>query len=92
MSVGVGVMRKIEKEINADAREATARQTYKAVVSQERPDIAVAIILRSIDEWYEKGALHIKNDVRQSLDDLEKAVYDPNNSPLSVAHAINHVR
>ena len=45
----------IEREILADAREATARHTYKAVCAQERPDIAIAIILRAIDEWYEKG-------------------------------------
>lgn len=41
--------------IHADAREATARQTYKAVIKQKRPDIAVALILRALDDWYEKG-------------------------------------
>ena len=82
----------IEKHIHADAREATARQTYKNVCSQERPDIAVAIILQAIDDWYDKGAAHIKNDARQSLQDLEKAVYHPDESSMSVAHAINHVR
>lgn len=85
-------MHDIGKHIHADAREATARQTYKAVCSQERPDIAVAIILQAIDDWYYKGAAHIKNDARKSLQDLEKAVYHPDESSMSVAHAINHVR
>lgn len=85
-------MRDIEKSIHADAREATARHTYKAVCAQDRPDIAISIILQAIDEWYEKGALHIKNDAMTSLGDLEKSVYSPESSSMSVAHAINHVR
>lgn len=85
-------MHDIGKHIHADAREATARQTYKAVCSQERHDIAVAIILQAIDDWYYKGVAHIKNDARKSLQDLENAVYHPDESSMSVAHAINHVR
>lgn len=53
-------MHAFEKEIHADAREATARQTFKAILNQDRPDVAVALILRAIDEWYEKGLLHGK--------------------------------
>jgi hypothetical protein len=47
-------------EINADAREATARQTFKAMTNTDRPDIAIAILLRAIDEWYETGVDHGK--------------------------------
>lgn len=47
-------------EIHADAREATARQTFKAMTNTDRPDIAIAILLRAIDEWYEKGVTHGK--------------------------------
>lgn len=50
----------LQKEIHADAREATARQVYKAIAKQERPDLVVAIILRAIDDWYAKGVLHGK--------------------------------
>ena len=45
-------------EIHADAREATARQTFKAMTNTERPDIAIAILLHAIDDWYEKGVAH----------------------------------
>ena len=51
-------MRDIEKKIHADAREAAARQTYRTMVKVERPDIAIAILLRAIDEWYKKGIVH----------------------------------
>lgn len=47
-------------EIHANAREATARQTFRAICAQDRPDIAVAILLRAIDEWYKKGLEHGK--------------------------------
>jgi Mg-chelatase subunit ChlI len=53
-------MNRLEEEIHLDAREATARQTYRALVRQDRPDIAVALILRAIDEWYGKGVIHGK--------------------------------
>jgi hypothetical protein len=56
-------MRDLEREIHEEAREATARQVYKAAINQERPDIAVAIILRALDEWYEKGVTHGKREV-----------------------------
>ena len=51
-------------EIHDDAREATARQIFKAIQKQERPDIAIALILRGIDDWYAKGLLHGKRKVR----------------------------
>jgi hypothetical protein len=51
-------MTDFEKEVHTDAREATARQTYRAMVREERPDIAIAILLRAIDEWYAKGIAH----------------------------------
>lgn len=53
-------MNDLQNEIHANAREATARQVYKAVAKQERPDIAVALILQAIDDWYAKGLLHGK--------------------------------
>ena len=59
------IMTDLEKEIHSDAREATARRTYAAMVKEQRPDIAIAILLRAIDEWYEKGVEHGKNNVRQ---------------------------
>ena len=34
----------------------------------------------------------VEADARQSLDDLETAVYSPDKSGLSVHHACNHVR
>lgn len=52
-------------EIHADAREASARQTFKAMTNTDRPDIAVAILLRAIDEWYEKGVAHGKSRCRE---------------------------
>ena len=55
-------MREFEEEIHAEAREATARQTFKAIIKQERPDVAIALILRAIDEWYKKGLIHGKRD------------------------------
>ena len=51
-------MDKITKEIHAEAREATARQTYKAIIKTDHQDIAIALILRAIDEWYQKGIIH----------------------------------
>jgi hypothetical protein len=27
----------------------------------DRPDVAIAILLRAIDDWYEKGLIHGKN-------------------------------
>lgn len=53
-------MTELEKSLYAEAREATARRILKAVVKQERPVIAVAIILRAIDDWYKKGVAHGK--------------------------------
>lgn len=53
-------MRETEKSIHTKAREATARQAYKAVLRQEHPDIAIAIILCAIDDWYQKGFEHGK--------------------------------
>lgn len=50
-------MTELEKEIHADAREATARQTFKSITKTDRPDIAIAIILLAIDEWFEKGMI-----------------------------------
>ena len=47
-------------EIHAAARETTARQTFKAMTKTDRPDIAIAILLRAIDDWYEKGLAHGK--------------------------------
>lgn len=46
------------KKIHANAREATARQVYRAVIGQERPDIAIALILQALDDWYQKGLAH----------------------------------
>lgn len=46
-----------EKEIHTDAREATARQTFKVMTKTDRPDIAIAMLLRAIDEWFEKGMI-----------------------------------
>jgi len=48
-------MNDLEREIHEEAMEATARQTYRAIAKTGRPDIAVALILRAIDEWYFKG-------------------------------------
>jgi len=45
----------LENELLADQRERDARDVYKKIISQDRPDVAVAIILRSIDTWYKKG-------------------------------------
>lgn len=56
----VNFLTDLEREIHADAREATARQVYKAVAKQERPDIAVALILQALNDWYAKGLLHGK--------------------------------
>lgn len=50
-------MTEFEKEVHAEARDATARQTFKAMTRTERPDIAVAILLRALDEWFEKGLI-----------------------------------
>ena len=50
----------LEKEIHANAREATARQTFKAICKQDRPDVAIALILQAIDDWYVKGVTHGK--------------------------------
>lgn len=49
-----------DSEIHADAREATVRQTFKAMIKTDRSDIAIAILLRAIDEWYEKGLVQGK--------------------------------
>lgn len=48
-------MTDLEKEIHAAGREATARETFKAITKTDRPDIAVAILLRAIDDWFQKG-------------------------------------
>jgi hypothetical protein len=45
-------------EIHADAREATARQVCKALAKQDCPDLAIAIVLMAIDDWYSKGLKH----------------------------------
>ncbi len=55
-------MNDFEREIHANAREATARQTFKQISNQDRPDISVAIILQALDDWYEKGFIHGKRD------------------------------
>lgn len=55
-------MKDFEKEIHADAREATARQVFKSICSQDRPDVAIAIILRALDDWYVKGFIHGKRE------------------------------
>ena len=55
-------MNDFEREIHADAREATARQVFRQINKQERPDISVAIILQALDDWYEKGFIHGKRD------------------------------
>jgi len=52
-----------DSELHADAREAMARQVYKAVSEQARPDIAVALILRALDDWYAKGLVHGRNNI-----------------------------
>jgi hypothetical protein len=48
------------EDIHADAREATASHTFKAMTNACRPDIAKAILLRAIDDWYKKGVAHGK--------------------------------
>lgn len=53
-------MQEFEKEAHAAAREATARRTFEAMAKTDRPDIAVAILLQALDEWYEKGVIHGK--------------------------------
>lgn len=58
-------MTDLEKEVHSDAREATARRTYAAMVKEQRPDIAIAILLCAIDEWYAKGVDHGRKNVRQ---------------------------
>jgi hypothetical protein len=45
----------IENDIHADARESAARRVFRLLTKEERPDIAVAIILQALDIWYEKG-------------------------------------
>lgn len=51
-------MNSFEAEIHAQAREATARQIFKSIIKEDRPDIIIALILRGIDDWYNKGVLH----------------------------------
>ena len=46
---------RLREEIHADAREATARQVYRSIVKEDRPDIAIAKILLALDDWYAKG-------------------------------------
>lgn len=53
-------MTELEIEIHAQAREATARQIFRALQKQERSDISIALILRGIDDWYNKGVKHGK--------------------------------
>lgn len=73
-------MNDIEKEIHSNAREARARQCFNAVQKQKRPDIAIAIILQAIDDWYEKGLLLGKHKkmthnielMGERMDDYEK--------------------
>lgn len=52
------IMDDLEKEMHADAREATARQTYKAICKQDRPDVGVMLVLNAIEYWYKKGLEH----------------------------------
>ena len=49
-----------KEEIHADAREATARQVFKAILKEDRPNIKIALILQAIDDWYIKGLTHGK--------------------------------
>jgi hypothetical protein len=44
------------------------------------------------DERVEFALAHITQVTRQSLDDLEVAVYRPQDSAMSVAHALGHVQ
>ena len=53
--VDMSFMKELERDIHAEARESTARQAFKAMTKTDRPDVAVAILLRVIDEWFEKG-------------------------------------
>ncbi len=55
-------MNDFEREIHADAREATARQVFKQINKQDRSDISIAIILQALDDWYEKGFIHGKRE------------------------------
>ena len=66
-------------EIHANAREATARQTYRAICKQNRPDIAIALILLAIDDWYVKGIQHgITHNDPQHLEQNNREDKDEN--------------
>lgn len=57
-------MDKLAVAIHEDAREVTARHTYRALTKIDRPDVGVACIIRAIDEWYYKGLEHGRKNTR----------------------------
>lgn len=57
---------KSSMKIHADAREATARQIFKAVQKQENANIAIALILQGLDDWYKKGVLNGRHKAKES--------------------------
>jgi len=58
----------------------------------EQADIGNTWDTLDADERVEFALLYIMRETRQALDDLGVAVYRPESSSLSVAHALGHVQ
>lgn len=54
----------MKEEIFYRGLEASARQTWRAIKNQDRPDIIIAILVRILKEYYDKGHEDCKNKVK----------------------------